>query len=70
MKENKSYIYSFVFSVALTTAILPFLWVDFIPGFIALVMNFIGALMIYPWFFLWLSKREWSLPLLVWEPPQ
>ncbi|AGM11021.1 hypothetical protein HRTV5_48 [Halorubrum tailed phage 5] len=70
MKSANTYIYSFYLGFTIQVFLLLFVKVAVVAVLAVSFLNMLATMFAYPWFFVWLMKGEWSVPIRFLEPPQ
>ncbi|UBF20832.1 hypothetical protein HRTV-16_gp46 [Halorubrum virus HRTV-16] len=70
METENTYIYSFYLGFTIQVFLLLFVKVAVVAVLAVSFLNMLATMFVYPWFFLWLMKGKWSVPIRFLEPPQ
>ncbi|WP_144797546.1 hypothetical protein [Halorubrum depositum] len=70
MRAENTYIYSFYLGFTVQIFLLLFVKVAFYAVLAVSFLNVLATMFVYPWFFVWMMRGEWSVPLRFLEPPQ
>ncbi|QRD99671.1 hypothetical protein VOLN27_45 [Halorubrum virus VOLN27B] len=70
METENTYIYSFYLGLTVQVFSLLFLEAAFYAVLVVSLVNMLATMFVYPWFFVWLLKGKWSVPIRFLEPPQ
>jgi len=60
VKPERAYIYSFYFGFTIQLVLLLIVPVALYAALVISLLNMLATMFTYPWFFVWLSKGEWS----------
>ena len=69
MRADKSYIYSFYLGFTIQLALLPIATVELFGALLVSLLNMLATMFVYPWFFVWMIRGSWSVPIRFLEPP-
>jgi len=70
METENTYIYSFYLGFTIQVFLLLFVEVALYAVLAASFLNMLATMFAYPWFFVWMMKGTWSVPIRFLEPPQ
>ncbi|UBF21540.1 hypothetical protein HJTV-2_gp60 [Haloarcula virus HJTV-2] len=70
MKTENTYIYSFYLGFTIQVFSLLFVKAALYAVLVVSLLNMLATMFLYPWFFVWLMKGRWSVPIRYLEPPQ
>ena len=70
METENTYIYSFYLGFTIQLFSLLFLEAAFYAVLVVSLVNMLATMFVYPWFFVWMLKGKWSVPIRFLEPPQ
>ena len=70
MRSENTYIYSFYLGFTIQMFSLLFLEAAFYAVLVVSLVNMLATMFVYPWFFVWMLKGKWSVPIRFLEPPQ